>query len=193
MALLPYVDPDDPGLSSEVSELLSADAETFGRPSLFARVLAHNPDVLDARMTYADQILTGESVDAELKELVYVAISTANDCEYCLASHTEHLIEEVGMEDSRVTAVSRGDLSSFEATERAVIEFGQQVATDPKRVSENHLDNLREVGFDDTDVVELTVACSAAVAANTIADSLNVLPQDRDAVFSGSTADGTGD
>jgi uncharacterized peroxidase-related enzyme len=183
MALLPYVDPSDPDVDPEVEELLSADAETFGRPSLFARILAHDPEMLAARSEYAERILAGGSIPVDRKELAYVAVSTANDCKYCTASHAEHLLQEVGVNEGAVEAVVEENLERFDREERAILEFARQVAADPKRVSKSDLDELRAVGFDDAAVIELLVACSAAVAANAIADSLSVLPQDRKEPF----------
>jgi uncharacterized peroxidase-related enzyme len=183
MALLPYVDPSDPDLEPHVEDLLAADAETFGRPSLFARMLAHNPEVLAACSECAERILTEGTIPAETKELAYVAVSTANDYEYCTASHSEHLLQEVGVDEGTVQAIVEGELDGFEPRRRAVVEFACQVAADPKRVSEGDLQRLRDAEFDDEDVVELLVACSAAVAADAIADSLNVLQQDREDPF----------
>lgn len=57
------------------------------------------------------------------------------------------------------------------------------MARDPKRVTDDHLDALTEVGFDDADVIELVVSAAAAVAANTITDALNMTPADRDDAF----------
>jgi alkylhydroperoxidase family enzyme len=60
-----------------------------------------------------------------------------------------------------------------------VIEFARRVATDPKRVDDARIEALREAGFDNPAIVRLLTVAAAAVAANAIADALNVHPQDR--------------
>ena len=54
----------------------------------FWKVLAHDPVAL--RRTWADikQIMGPGALDPLTKELIYVAVSVSNQCEYCIASHT---------------------------------------------------------------------------------------------------------
>jgi hypothetical protein len=47
MAHLDYIDPDT--APSDVRSFLGMDAETHGRPSLCARIMAHHPALLEAR------------------------------------------------------------------------------------------------------------------------------------------------
>lgn len=176
MALLEYVSPDVD--DERLQELFAADAETYGRPSLFARMLAHESDVLEARQRYVSRLVETGSLDTTLTELVYVAVAGANDCEYCVASHTERLVEHVGLQRETIDAVLTGEHDAFDDRERAVVEFARAVASDPKRVSGSDVESLGAVGFDDGDVVELVVVASAAVAANVVADALSILPQD---------------
>ena len=54
----------------------------------FWKVLANDPVAL--KRTWADikQIMAPGALDALTKELIYVAVSVSNQCEYCIASHT---------------------------------------------------------------------------------------------------------
>lgn len=178
MALLEYVDPET--ADEHVRDLLARDAETYDQPSLFARILAHAPAMLEARMAYAEAVMAGGDLDPKLKELAYVAVSAANDCPYCVASHTGHLVAHFDVPAARIDAITAGDLDGFDRRERAVITFAERVARDPKRVDADDLATLQEAGFDEAHVVELLTACAAAVGANTIADALSILPADQD-------------
>jgi uncharacterized peroxidase-related enzyme len=175
MALLEYVSPES--ADERTRELLERDAETYGRPSLFARMLAHSPDTLAARQSYAEALRDSSSLDSTLAELAYVAVSAVNDCDYCVASHTEQLVEHVGLPEETVSEIVAGE-PELDERETAVVEFARAVASDPKRVGDSELETLRAVGFDESEIVELVVTISAAVAANTITDTLNVLPAD---------------
>ena len=163
-----------------VQKLFAADADTYGRPSLFARALANNPDVLEARQEYVAALVADGALDAHTTELAYAAVAAVNDCEYCVASHTEQLVEHVGLDRKTVDSLLGGDLDELAEDDRAVVSVARAIADDPKRVSEDDFDRLRAVGFDDAAIVELIAIASAAVAANVIADTLNVLPQDAD-------------
>jgi len=177
MALLDYVDPES--ADERTRELLDGDAEYYDRPSLFARAVANNPDVFAARSEYHRRLVVESDIDTQLCELAYFAVSAANDCPYCVASHGEKLVAHEGVPPADVEGIVDGDLSSFGDRERTVIEFVRQVATDPKRVDEAHIEALREAGFEESAIVRLLTVAAAAVAANAIADALNVHPQDR--------------
>ncbi|MEF8827393.1 MAG: carboxymuconolactone decarboxylase family protein [Haloarcula sp.] len=86
--LLDYVSTGD----ERARDLLAADAAEYGEPSLFARAVANNPDVLGARMEYVDALRDAGPLDDRVAELAYATVSVANDCEYCVASHTTQLV-----------------------------------------------------------------------------------------------------
>lgn len=178
MALVSYLpeDPDD----DRLRELFAADADVYGRPSLFARVLGHDPALLAARQRYTDAVLDGDVLDGRLAELVYAAVAAERDCPYCAAIHADRLLDHVGADEAAVDAVLVGDFAGFSERERAVLAVATAVAGDPRRVGDDDVDRLRSLGFDDADVVRFVVAVSAAVAATVVADALNVHPADRE-------------
>lgn len=183
MAHLDYVDPED--APRETRALLEADAETYGRPPLFARVMAHNPALLEARLAYAEAVAEACGLEPRLMEYVTVAVSATNDCAYCIASHVEHLIDSLDLPAERARAVARGEYGALDDRERAVVELAEQVARDPALVGADGIDNLRTVGFDDAEIVGVVTACALAVSANVIADALGIDPADRSAPFTG--------
>lgn len=54
----------------------------------FWRALAHDPDMLEAVWSRLKSIMAPGALDPLTKELIYVAVSTANGCDYCIHSHT---------------------------------------------------------------------------------------------------------
>jgi AhpD family alkylhydroperoxidase len=54
----------------------------------FWRTLAHDPDLLAATWERLKVVMAPGALDPLTKELLYVAVSTANGCEYCIHSHT---------------------------------------------------------------------------------------------------------
>ncbi len=56
--------------------------------SNFWKALAHDPAALKRTWTDLKQIMAPGAIDAVTKEMIYVAVSVANQCEYCIASHT---------------------------------------------------------------------------------------------------------
>ena len=54
----------------------------------FWRALANDPAQLEAVWAEVKNTMTGGEIDALTKEMVYIAVSTANGCSYCIHSHT---------------------------------------------------------------------------------------------------------
>ena len=54
----------------------------------FWRSLADNPDLIARTWNNLKQIMKKGALDPVTKELIYVAVSITNSCEYCTRSHT---------------------------------------------------------------------------------------------------------
>ena len=54
----------------------------------FWRALAHDPDLLAATWNRLKVVMAPGALDPLVKEMLYMAVSTANGCEYCIHSHT---------------------------------------------------------------------------------------------------------
>lgn len=54
----------------------------------FWRSIAHDPVLLKRTWESVKQVMAPGALDALTKELLYVAVSIANNCEYCIRSHT---------------------------------------------------------------------------------------------------------
>ena len=54
----------------------------------FWRALAHDPAQLSATWERLQQVMAPGALDPLVKELIYVAVSVANGCSYCVHSHT---------------------------------------------------------------------------------------------------------
>ncbi len=54
----------------------------------FWRALAHDPQLLKRTWESVKQVMAPGALDPLTKELIYLAVSTAQSCEYCVRSHT---------------------------------------------------------------------------------------------------------
>ncbi len=56
----------------------------------FWKVLAHHPPTLKRTWESLKQVMApGGALDPVTKEMIYLAVSITNGCEYCIASHTD--------------------------------------------------------------------------------------------------------
>ena len=54
----------------------------------FWKALAHDPATLKRTWESIKQIMAPGALDPLTKEMIYVAVSISNQCDYCIASHT---------------------------------------------------------------------------------------------------------
>ena len=54
----------------------------------FWKVLANDPATLERVWRSVKSVMAPGAIDALTKEMIYVAVSVTNNCEYCIHSHT---------------------------------------------------------------------------------------------------------
>ncbi|HXG17686.1 MAG TPA: carboxymuconolactone decarboxylase family protein [Methylomirabilota bacterium] len=54
----------------------------------FWKALANHPDLLKRTWETLQEVMRPGALDALTKELIYIAVSIANKCDYCISSHT---------------------------------------------------------------------------------------------------------
>ena len=54
----------------------------------FWKTMANSPDTLERSWNSLQQVMQKGSLDPVVKELIYVAVSITNSCEYCIKSHS---------------------------------------------------------------------------------------------------------
>jgi AhpD family alkylhydroperoxidase len=64
----------------------------------FWKALAHDPPTLRRTWHAIKEIMAPGALDSLMKEMIYLAVSTTNQCGYCVASHTA-AARKAGMTD----------------------------------------------------------------------------------------------
>ena len=80
-------DQDAPADSRAVFDAIRAARDT-DYVNNFWRALAHDPALLRATWDRLSTVMAPGALDPLVKELIYLAVSTANGCSYCIHSHT---------------------------------------------------------------------------------------------------------
>lgn len=88
MATVPLI--TDEHASEEVRAIFDDIRATRGSDFInnFWRALAHDPALLRATWERLKVVMGPGELDPLTKELIYIAVSVANACEYCAHSHT---------------------------------------------------------------------------------------------------------
>ena len=70
----------------------------------FWKVLAHHPPTLKRTWESVKEVMAPGALDPLTKEMIYVAVSVTNGCEYCINSHTASA-RKAGMTDEMLAEV----------------------------------------------------------------------------------------
>ena len=79
------------------------------------------------------------------------------------------------MDDAFVEALARDFRSApISGQDRVMLEYVEQITRDATRITPEHHDRLREVGFDDRGILQITLIASWFNYINRVADALGV-------------------
>jgi AhpD family alkylhydroperoxidase len=100
-ALMQLIEPGDatPEVRAVYDDLMQT--RKTDRVNNFWKALANHPPTLARTWESVKQVMAPGALDPLTKELVYVAVSVTNGCEYCIASHTASAREK-GMTDEQL-------------------------------------------------------------------------------------------
>jgi len=85
--------PDEAQATGVVGEIFADIRQTFGMPfvpELF-KVMAHHPAYLKASWERVKVVMGPGLIERKTKEMIAVAVSAVNGCEYCVSAHTAAL------------------------------------------------------------------------------------------------------
>lgn len=170
MAHLPTLEQDS--APKEVVEVYHDFQRRMGFPAAPNFIKTQGHSLAAARGTWGlvQNILVGGVLPRTLKEMMFVAISQARACRYCIAAHLACCrmlgVEPAALEQlvSKVTDMSPPKV-------REIIVFGLKCARDPQSLTEKDFEGLRLHGLAQSEIMEIISMAALAVYANTIADA----------------------
>lgn len=130
-------------------------------PNLIA-TMAHSHALAQAYLAYS-QALAGGVIPAQLREQIALAVSQANECGYCLAAHSA-IGSSVGLSDDEIRDARTG--ASPDRKTEAALHFAQQIVEKRGWLSDAELDEVRDAGYSDEEIVELIGHVALSVFTN---------------------------
>jgi uncharacterized peroxidase-related enzyme len=171
--------PDLKDLPEDLRTRLLAVQEKAGFiPNVFL-VLAHRPEEFRAFFAYHDALMEkdGGLTKAE-REMIVVATSGANECQYCVVAHGAIL--RIRAKDPLVADQVAINYRKADITPRqtAMLDFAMQVALDAGSISDFDLAALRDCGFADEDIWDIGAIAAFFALSNRMANLTSMRPND---------------
>jgi uncharacterized peroxidase-related enzyme len=166
-------------LPEEVRARILAVQEKSGFvPNVFL-VLAHRPDEFRAFFAYHDALMekAGGLSKAE-REMIVVATSGANQCQYCVVAHGAILrirAKNPLVADQVATNYRKADITP---RQKALLGFAMKVALASHEVDDADLEALRRHGFTDEDAWDIAAIAAFFALSNRMANVTSMRPND---------------
>ena len=173
--------PEPKNLPEEVQVLFGKFEEKTGFVPNVARNFALTPEHFMRWFRYYDFLMRDErqsNLTRKEREMIAVVVSSANQCEYCLASHSAYLREISGdkiLPDVLIANFRRAHLSP---REHALLEFAYHLTVDSGSMSNADVQMLRSLGLSDQAIFEAAQVAAMFNFTNRLANSMGWVPNE---------------
>jgi uncharacterized peroxidase-related enzyme len=160
------------------SRLLAAQEKSGFVPNVFL-TLAWRPDEFRAFFAYHDALMDkdGGLTKAE-REMIVVATSSANQCQYCVIAHGAILrirAKNPLIADQIAVNYRKADITP---RQRAMLDFAMKVSLEAGKVSEQDFTELTGHGFSNDDIWDITAIAAFFALSNRMANVTAMRPND---------------
>jgi len=147
-------------------------------PNVFL-ALAHRPAEWRAFFAFHDALMEKDSglTKAE-REMIVVATSNANQCQYCVVAHGAILrirAKSPLVADQIAVNYRKADITP---RQKAMLDFAMKVALDSGTIGDTDFAALREHGFNDEDIWDIGAVAAFFGLSNRMANLTGMRPND---------------
>jgi uncharacterized peroxidase-related enzyme len=160
------------------ARLLEVQEKSGFIPNVFL-TLAYRPDEFRAFLAYHDALMDkdGGLTKAE-REMIVVATSSANQCQYCVIAHGAILrirAKNPLIADQIAVNYRKADITP---RQRAMLDFAMKVATASQLISDADFAALAGHGFSDDDIWDIAAIAAFFALSNRMANVTGMRPND---------------
>jgi uncharacterized peroxidase-related enzyme len=166
-------------MPSDVRARIEAVQERSGFiPNVFL-VLAHRPDEFRAFMAYHDTLMDkAEGLSKAEREMIVVATSAANQCQYCVIAHGAILrirAKNPLIADQIAINYRKADITP---RQRAMLDFAMKVALEAETVGEEDFKVLNKQDFSEDEIWDIGAIAAFFALSNRMANLTAMRPND---------------
>ena len=153
--------------------------EKLGMVPNVLQAYAFDIEKLNAFTTFYNDLMLGQSGLSKLeREMIAVVVSSLNRCFYCLTAHGAAVREISGNPVLGEQLVMNYKAAELEPRQRAMLDFAALLTTASSTVEESDRQNLRDNGFSDRDIWDITSVAAFFNMTNRVASSTAMVPND---------------
>lgn len=137
----------------------------------------HNLDKLKAFMAmYNDLMLAPAGISKLEREMIAVVVSSVNRCYYCLTSHGAAVRQLSGDPRLGEQLLMNYRVANLDKRQRAMLDYAVKLTETPATIVDADRDALREAGFSDADIWDISATASFYNMSNRMAAATDMRP-----------------
>ncbi|WP_243074542.1 carboxymuconolactone decarboxylase family protein [Microbacterium sp. SS28] len=154
------VPPPLEGAEGHVAEMYERDLSTDGFVFSHTQAMAINPEAHEAFEALIRAVVP--SIGVRTYELATLGAARAIPSPHCLLAHGRKALRAGAMDEAQLERAARdytdADLSDADV---AVMRYAERLSTDPGSMTDADTQELRDLGFSDRQIVDITLAAAA--------------------------------
>jgi uncharacterized peroxidase-related enzyme len=127
---------------------------------------------------YNDLMLSDSGLTKLEREMIAVAVSSVNHCFYCLTAHGAAVRELSGDPVLGELMVMNYRVADLSERQQAMLEFAIKLTEKPAEIVENDRQALRDAGFSDRDIWDISSVAAFFNMTNRVAAASDMRPND---------------
>lgn len=144
--------------TGHVAQMYSDDLAADGLVFAHTRAMAVNPEAHEAFLALVRAIIPSIGVDGY--EAATLGAARAIGSGHCLLAHGRKSLRADVIDEPGLAAFAHGDDSGFAPALQAVLRYAERLSTDPSSMTDSDAEALREAGWSDRQIVDITLAAA---------------------------------
>jgi uncharacterized peroxidase-related enzyme len=141
------------------------------------RAYAFDNAKLKAFIAMADDLMLGDSGLSKLeREMIAVAVSSANHCHYCLTAHGAAVRQRAQDPEMGELIAQNYRAADLPPRLRAMLDFAVRLTEAPDKIEEADRQALRRAGFNDRDIWDIAAVAAFYNMSNRLAAAADIRP-----------------
>jgi uncharacterized peroxidase-related enzyme len=161
-----------------LARILAVQEKSGFVPNVFL-ALARRPEEFRAFFAYHDALMEKEGgLSKAEREMIVVATSGANRCQYCVVAHGAILrvrAKNPRLADQVAINYRKADITP---RQKAMLEFALKVALESHEVEEADLERLGKAGFSEEDAWDIAAIAAFFALSNRMANVADIRPNE---------------
>ncbi|WP_223626098.1 carboxymuconolactone decarboxylase family protein [Microbacterium sp. EST19A] len=151
--------PDPSAAEGHVAQMYADDVDDDGFVFSHTQAMAMNPEAHAAFESLIQAIVP--SIGLRVYEAATLGAARAMGSTHCLLAHGRKSLRAGILDAAGLDAFARGDDNGFTPAEQVVVDYAARLSTDPASMTDDDTRSLRDAGYSDRQIVDITLAASA--------------------------------